>query len=79
MSKVILNALLQAELMSHSNGPVEVCDESGKTLGYFHPLVRPTETLAVQSPFSLEELERRRQQRTGKPLAEILERWEKAR
>ena len=50
---------------------LEVCDTSGRTLGYFHPQSGAT---PIRSPFSDEEIERRRQQGTGKPLTEILER-----
>ncbi len=55
--------------------PLEVCDESGKTLGYFHPAAPANGAgQAARSPFSDEELQRRRQQRTGGPLAEVLKR-----
>jgi len=54
---------------------LEVCDESGNTLGYFHPLAQPNDgSRTVRSPFTDEELQRRRQQRTGSPLAEVLKR-----
>jgi hypothetical protein len=57
------------------DGLFEVCDESGRTLGYFHPLVQPGAHTpsAARSPFTDEEIQQRRQQRTGRPLAEILE------
>jgi hypothetical protein len=48
---------------------VEIRDESGRTIGYFHPVAGRK----VSSPFSREEIEQRRQQRTGRPLAEVLE------
>lgn len=55
-------------------GAVELCDESGRTLGYFHPL--PAEAhpsgRRTRSPFSDEDIERRRQEKGGRPLAEIL-------
>jgi len=51
----------------------QVCDESGKTLGYVHPAVHAHGVGQTGcSPFSDEELQQRRQQRTGRPLAEIL-------
>ena len=74
MTRLIIDPETLAKL-HNLEGLVEVCDESGKTLGYFHPVVRANGVgQTVHSPFSDEELERRRQQRTGRPLAEILER-----
>jgi len=56
--------------------PTELRDESGRVLGYYHPLVTPGNLagMGAQSPFSREEIESRRQQQTGRPLKEILER-----
>jgi hypothetical protein len=71
MTKVIVDAAMRARLHDLSE-LLEVCDESGRTLGYFHPLVPPGDTKSL-SPFSDEEIERRRQQRSGRPLGEILE------
>jgi hypothetical protein len=70
MTKVIVDDATRANL-HNLDTLLEVCDESGRTLGYFHPQLG---AMQVRSPFSDEEIERRRQQRTGKPLAEILER-----
>jgi len=55
-------------------GLVEVCDASGRTLGYFHPVI-PAGVAAkegLEPPFSEEEIERRRKEPGGRPLAEIL-------
>ena len=74
MTKVFVDAATQSRL-NNLGELLEVCDESGKVLGYFHPLVESaTSPPAIQSPFSKEELERRRRQRTGRPLSEILAR-----
>ena len=70
MTKVTLDAATLAKLKD-LNELLEVCDESGRTLGYFHPVV-PSESLKAMSPFSDEEIEEFRQQRTGRPLSEIL-------
>jgi hypothetical protein len=70
MTKVIIDAATRANLHNLET-LLEVCDEDGRTLGYFHPQPEGT---PVCSPFSDEEIERRRHQRTGKSLAEILER-----
>lgn len=71
MTKVTVDAAIRARLHDLSE-LLEVCDESGRTLGYFHPLVLAGDAKAA-SPLSDEEIERRRQQRTGRPLGEILE------
>jgi hypothetical protein len=54
---------------------MELRDESGRLLGYFHPAapVGGPQSTARPSPFTDDELRRRRQQRTGKPLSEVLE------
>ena len=74
MTRVILDAALDAKLKDFRE-PVEVCDSGGRTLGVYHPLSRTADPTGARdlSPFSDEEIERRRQQRTGRPLAEIIE------
>ncbi|MBI1901826.1 MAG: hypothetical protein HYS13_12035 [Planctomycetia bacterium] len=73
MTKLVLDANTLAKLHNLA-APFEVCDESGRTLGYFHPVGAPgAASSGVKSPISDEEIGRRRQQRTGRPLAEILE------
>ncbi len=74
MVKVTVDAALLAQL-GQVDTALEICDADGRTVGYFHPADgrfvgqrRP-----IRSPFSDEELQRRRQQRSGRPLAEILE------
>jgi hypothetical protein len=73
MTKLVVDAALEAKLTGVEE-PVELCDRSGRTLGYFHPLVpSPDSTIAaVRSPLSDEEIERRRQDPEGRPLREIL-------
>ena len=51
---------------------VELLDESGKTLGHFHPAPR-----RLQPQVGDEELRRREQQGGGRPLADILADLEK--
>ncbi len=70
MTRVTLDASTLAKLHNLAEF-AEFCDESGKTLGYFHPLGQ-TAKAKLQSPLSDEELQRRRQQTTGRPLSEIL-------
>ena len=71
MTKVTVDAAMRARLHDLSE-LLEVCDESGRTLGYSHPLV-PAGDAKAASPLSDEEIERRHQQRSGRPLGEILE------
>ena len=74
MTKLIVDATTLAKL-HNLNVLLEFCDETGKTLGYFHPTVAANGTpRTVRSPFSDDELRRRQQQRSGRPLADILER-----
>lgn len=79
MVKVTLDSEL-LEQLTPADRVLEICDPKGHTVGYFHPangrLVE--EKPSVRSPFSDEELQRRRQQRGGRPLAEILERLERS-
>ena len=70
MTKVTVDAATRAKL-NDLHELLEVCDESGRTLGYFHPVVS-FDSLKALSPFSDEEIEKLRQQRTGRPLSEIL-------
>ncbi len=74
MTQVILDATTSAKLSSLQS-PVVLCDETGRTLGYFQPTVPLSEMqrLIAQCPFSEDELSRRQQVRTGRPLADIVE------
>lgn len=72
MVKIIADTALLVQL-KNLEAPLEFCDASGRILGYYQPAT----TAMPRSPFSIEELERRRQQRTGKPLSEILKRLER--
>ncbi len=70
MTRLTVDAAFLARL-DKLDSVLEVCDESGRTVGYFHPVSPPSEGTA-RSPFSDEELQQRRQQRTGHQLSEIL-------
>jgi hypothetical protein len=53
---------------------VEVCDEAGEVVGFFHPAIPRSEMerMTAESPFSEEELQRIwGQPRSGQPLSEI--------
>ena len=72
MVRVVLDASVLAKL-SNPDGPVEICDESGSTIGYFQPVYSSTgDAEKPTSPFSDEKLRRRQQQRGGRSLEEIL-------
>ena len=73
MNEVTVDAALRARL-NNLDDLLTFRDESGRILGYFHPLVEPaaSEEGPIRSPISDEEIERRRGQRTGRSLAEVL-------
>jgi hypothetical protein len=48
--------------------PLEICDESGHILGFFRPL----DSKDLQPLISREEIERRRNEKGGRTLPEIL-------
>ena len=69
---------LDADLRSKLNGldqSIEVCDESGQTVGHFLPSRMYDElfyaALSAESGHSKEELRRRHEETRGRPLAEI--------
>lgn len=73
MTKLFVDAGFGAKL-NGIIGPVEVCDASGRTLGYFHPSAEGAQlsSRSSKSPFSEEEIERRCQEPGGRELKEIL-------
>jgi hypothetical protein len=75
MSRVMLDAQLRSKL-NGLDDQVEICDESGQTLGRFLPESLYRELLLAWAKADLpdEELQRRRQEPAGRTLAEI---WEK--
>jgi hypothetical protein len=72
MSRVTLDSQLRSKL-NGLDDQVEICDESGKTLGRFLPESIYRELLVAWSKAHLsdEELERRRKEPRGKTLPEI--------
>ena len=72
MTKVVVDSDFWSRL-NNPEGPVELCDPSGRTVGYLYPA--PCLELAsakAMSPFSDEELLRREQEPGGRSLQEIL-------
>ena len=74
MSKVVVDSALQAKSTDPS-GVVEVCDQQGRTIGFFHAANDASAASGgpLRSPVSDEEIQRRRRQKTGRPLREILD------
>jgi len=75
MTKITVdNATL--EKLHNLDTRLELCDASGKTLGFFHPAAdsRARVSRTGPSPYSNEELQERRKQRTGDTLDNVLRR-----
>jgi hypothetical protein len=62
------------EKLNNPQSPVELCDSTGRTLGYFYPAPAPSDLAGgkVVSPFSEKELLEREQEPGGRSLEEIL-------
>ena len=72
MTKVVLD-LENEELLRGVDEVVEVCDHSGKLMGYFRPIGAGEPSWKHLSRFSDDELRERCAQTTGgRPLSEIL-------
>jgi hypothetical protein len=75
MTRVIVDPVLRS-LLHGLSGQVELCDESGQTLGYFLPADTYRKLLyaSIEIPFTEEEVARRRQATGGGSLAETWKR-----
>jgi hypothetical protein len=64
------------EKLSEIGNQAVLCDSNGRALGLFSPITTqpPLQGLQLEPPLSIAETEELRKNRTGKPLAEILER-----
>ncbi len=73
MTTVIVDSELWGKL-NNPQGPVELCDRTGRTLGYLYPAASPSDVGGgkVVSPFTDEELLQREQEPGGRSLEEIL-------
>jgi hypothetical protein len=57
------------------NERVELCDESGRTIGFYDPVNGHVENAQnLESPYTREQLHQFRNEPGGKPLSEILKR-----
>ena len=75
MQQVTVESCVGEKLCS-SASQVVVCDEKGRALGFFVPIADRPEAggLQLEPLLSIEETEKLRENRTGKPLEEILTR-----
>ena len=75
MTKVTLDDSIVSKIADLTEY-TEFCDRSGKTVGYFLPAGGQTTDpyKGISSPFSDEELERRKREETWSTLAEIWQR-----
>jgi len=71
VSFVVLDQSAIEKLKSRPEG-VQVRDEQGTLVGYFHPAVSPDAVDQYECPLSEEELFRRAREGGGRPLADIL-------
>lgn len=69
MIRLTVDAELQKKL-TEAGEPLEICDESGRVIGFFQP--KPTaEELIKMSPYTNEEAEQLCSKIEGRPLADI--------
>ncbi len=73
MDKIVINPAVGSQLGALEH-PVELCDPSGRVLGWFQPAM---EYEYYVPPFSEEELRAAEQEEGGRTLAEILADLEK--
>ena len=76
MTQVIVDSATQAKLNGLS-GPLLLCDEHGHLLGRFLPFPAGTTAADLEPDISPEELRRRVEHFQGRPLADVLAKWEK--
>ena len=70
MTRLVVDQAIRAKLRNLEER-LEMCDESGRVLGYFTPAVDQSMYQGVDAPASEEELERSEKE-SGRPLADIL-------
>jgi hypothetical protein len=71
MTKLTVDRELRAKL-GDLQDLVEFCDESGRVVGFFHPVALESVNQNVRSPISDEDIEAARRQHTGRPLSDIM-------
>ena len=73
MTRVRVDENLASQLAA-SPGPLELCDPNGKVVGRFTPIT-PSK---IEIPFTEEEIQKSKQKKGGRPLADILADLEKS-
>jgi hypothetical protein len=73
MNQIIVDATLTEKLAGLSES-VQLCDEHGRVLGDFWPVVDPSMYKGVDAPASAEELDRRSKEPGGLTTLEVLRR-----
>jgi hypothetical protein len=68
MNRIMVDSPLRAQLVGLAQ-PVEVVDETGRSLGHFVPTVATI--TSDDCPYSAEDLARMRSEQGGRPLAAI--------
>jgi len=71
MVRLTVDKVLEAKLRGEAE-PLELCDAGGRVIGHFIPIAEPSRYAGIKSPTPATELDRRRREETGRPLAEIL-------
>ncbi len=72
MSRLLMDASL-AENLRKASDAVEIVDEAGRVLGVYTPVLKHVPPPGFKFPITDEELERRKQEKTGRSLDEILQ------
>ncbi|MBI3823136.1 MAG: hypothetical protein HY289_10720 [Planctomycetes bacterium] len=67
MTQIRLDAHLAQQLQT-APAPLELCDPNGKIVGHFTPLTKAR----IEVPFSEDEIRQSKQEKGGRPLADIL-------
>jgi hypothetical protein len=76
MTRLTVDNSMRAKLAS-SKEPLELCDEAGHVLGFFHPVALESDYENYEPPITEEEIARLARQRGGRKLAEIMADLEK--
>jgi hypothetical protein len=73
MTKIVLDSSALAKLAGIRESAV-LCDEAGRAIGYFQPLAPPVGKGrdGTDPPFSEHQIRQFRQQRSGRPLGDVL-------
>jgi hypothetical protein len=72
MNRVVIDNTSAAKLDAVGQQSVEVCDETGRLLGYFTPVIDHSIYEGVESPISSEEMAELIKKGGGRPLKDII-------